>query len=144
MILASLKFQKFVSLIFAFIVMKKGLSTSLPLIIYSSKHPFSLFLFPYNRSSAETWKYWKFEVCRSKGCKVTSCQSWSSREKVCRFSHSSPSVCKHDWPGFEDARGQVILKVYGWQLCSPLTYKPQIFIIKRSILILKALKISRG
>ena len=31
--------------------MKKGLSTSLPLIIYSSKHPFSIFLFPYNPSS---------------------------------------------------------------------------------------------
>ena len=35
-------------------------------------------------------------------------------------------------------------KFDGQQLCSPLTHRPQIFIIKRSIPILKALKISRG
>ena len=44
------------------------------------------------------------------GFKVTSCQSWSSQEKVCHFSHSSRSVCKRIRPGFENAGGPVILK----------------------------------
>ena len=32
---------------------------------------------------------------------VTSCQSWSSQEKVCRFGHSSQSVWKRFRPRFE-------------------------------------------
>ena len=31
------------------------------------------------------FKCWKFGVCRSKACKVTSCQSWRSQEKVFRL-----------------------------------------------------------
>jgi len=61
----------------------------------------------------------KFWVCRSKGYKVTSCQSWTSQEKVCRFGHSSWSVCKRDRPKFEDARSQIILKVWRPETLQP-------------------------
>ena len=53
----------------------------------------------------------KFWVCRSKGCKVTTCQSWSSQEKVCHFGHSTQSVCKRIRPRFEHTRGQIILEI---------------------------------
>ena len=38
----------------------------------------------------------KIGVCRSKGCKVTSCQSWRSQEKVCR---PAPAPLKPVGPG---------------------------------------------
>ena len=47
-------------------------------------------------------------------------------------------------PGVRTPRVKSFSKFEGRQLCSPLTYRLQIFFIKRSILILKALKISRG
>ena len=55
----------------------------------------------------------------SKGCKETSFQSLSSKEKVCHFGHSSRHVCKRIWPWFEPAQGRITLKV--WQ---PATFRP--------------------
>ena len=46
-----------------------------------------------------------------KGLQSYCCQSWSTREKVCRFSHFSQSVCKRIQPGFEPAQGHFLFKV---------------------------------
>ena len=64
---------------------------------------------------AQISKCWKFWVLRSKGCKVTSCQSWSSQEKICRFGHSTRIVCNRIRPRFELGQGRIILKVW-WQV----------------------------
>ena len=51
---ASLKIQKFVSLVFVFILMKKELQHHFPSPFISSKNPFSTFPLSYNPSSDET------------------------------------------------------------------------------------------
>ena len=70
---------------------------------------------------------WKFGVCRSKILKVTNCQSWRSQEKVCRPAPAlvEPLSPSSSWTGAES-----FSKFDGWQLCSPLTYRPNISSIK--------------
>ena len=68
-------------------------------------------------------------LCRSKGLKVTSCQSWRSQQKVCRPALAPPEPVGPD----SSCTGvKSFSKFEGRSFCSPSTYRPQIFSIERS------------
>ena len=75
------------------------------------------------------FQYCKYRFCRLKGFKVTSFQSRRSQEKVCLLAPATlePAGLDSNLPAVES-----LSKLDGWELCSPLTYRPQIFSIKRS------------
>ena len=81
-----------------------------------------------------------YKVCRSKGCKVTSCQSWRSQKKVC---HLAPATLEPVSPSSTASGIKSFSKFDRQQLCSPLTYRPHIYSIKRSKTFKKVCQISR-
>ena len=64
-----------------------------------------------------------------KGRKVTNYQSWRSQEKVCL---PAPATLEPISPHWRSTGVKSFSKFDGWLICSPLTYRPQIFSIKRS------------
>ena len=95
--------------------------------------------------------FWSFHTGNigsdmSKGCKVNSCQIWSSQENVCCFDHYSQSVRKHIWPqvrvrlGLNDSQSLTVsdpLTTVYWQYGKISTLSQSISKVKEAGIIIR-------